>query len=292
MTTANLSSATRSHAELAQLALRVREHILRLSTDGGCFTGASLSCADLFVFLYTRFLRVGPERLNDPERDYLLLSKGHDVPALYATLAELGWIPLERLQNHLKTNDFIYWHPNRHVPGVEFHSGSLGHLPAVGLGIALDIKLRGGQNRVVVVTGDGELDEGSVWEALLVAAAYRLDNLVIVVDRNHFQANVRTEELIPLEPMAPKFEAFGCAVERIDGHDFAQMEAAFSRLPFAAGKPSVIIADTVRGKGVPSIEARADRWFCNFTHDEVEALLRELHGEAQAQLTSETLTVR
>ncbi len=292
MTTANLSPAKHSHAELARLALRVREHILRLSTDGGCFTGASLSCADLFVFLYTCFLRVGPERLNDPERDYLLLSKGHDVPALYATLAELGWIPVERLQNHLKTSDFIYWHPNRHVPGVEFHSGSLGHLPAVGLGIALDIKLRGGQNRVVVVTGDGELDEGSVWEALLVAAAYRLDNLVIVVDRNHFQANVRTEELIPLEPMAPKFEAFGCAVERIDGHDFNQMEAAFSRLPFAVGKPSVIIADTVRGKGVPSIEARADRWFCNFTHDEVGALLRELHGESQAQLTSETLTVR
>ncbi len=294
MTTATSSSALTpaAYAELSAIALRVREHILRLSTDGGCFTGASLSCADLFVFLYARFLRINYERLDDPERDYLLLSKGHDVPALYGTLAELGWIPIERLSNHLKTNDFIYWHPNRHVPGVEFHSGSLGHLPAVGVGIALDIKLRGASNRVVVVTGDGELDEGSVWEALLVASAYRLDNLVIVVDRNHFQANVRTEELIPLEPMAPKFEAFGCAVARIDGHDFSQMEAAFSRLPFEEGKPSVIIADTVRGKGVPSIEARADRWFCNFSAEEVEALLRELHGEARAQLTSETLTVR
>ncbi|MCS6930349.1 MAG: transketolase [Saprospiraceae bacterium] len=292
MTTDSLSFSPASHADLAQLALRVREHILRMSTDGGCFTGASLSCADLFVFLYTRFLRIGPDRLSDPERDYLLLSKGHDVPALYATLAELGWIPVERLKNHLKTNDFIYWHPNRHLPGVEFHSGSLGHLPAVGVGIALDIKLRCGQNRVVVVTGDGELDEGSVWEALLVASAYRLDNLVIVVDRNHFQANLPTEELIPLEPLAPKFEAFGCAVERISGHDFAQMEVTFSRLPFQTGKPSVIIADTIRGKGVPSIEARADRWFCNFTHEEVEALLGELRGEAQAHLTSETLTVR
>ncbi len=281
-----------TRAEMTAMALRVREHILRLSTNGGCFTGASLSCADLFVFLYTRFLRIGPERLNDPERDYLLLSKGHDVPALYATLVELGWMPAKRLSNHLKTSDHIYWHPNRHVPGVEFHSGSLGHLPAVGLGIALDIKLRGGTSRVIVVTGDGELDEGSVWEALLVASAYRLDNLVIVVDRNHFQANVATEELIPLEPIVPKFEAFGCAVTRIDGHDFGQMEAAFSRLPFETGKPSVIIADTVRGKGVPSIEARADRWFCNFSAEEVDALLRELHGEAQAQLTSETLTVR
>lgn len=287
-----VSSSPSTPAELASLALRVREHILRLSTDGGCFTGASLSCADLFVFLYTRFLRIRPDGLQNPERDYLLLSKGHDVPALYATLVELGWMPPERLQNHLKTNDFIYWHPNRHIPGVEFHSGSLGHLPAVGLGIALDIRLRGGPNRVVVVTGDGELDEGSVWEALLVASAYQLDNLIIVVDRNHFQANVRTEELIPLEPLVPKFEAFGCAVERIDGHDFAQMEAVFSRVPFQVGKPSVIVADTVRGKGVPSIEARADRWFCNFTPEEVEALVRELRGEAQAHLTSETLTVR
>ncbi len=274
------------------MALRVREHILCLSTDGGCFTGASLSCADLFVFLYTRFLRVGPDRWSDPQRDYLLLSKGHDVPALYGTFVEMGWLPAERLRHHLKTTDHIYWHPNRNIPGVEFHSGSLGHLPAVGLGIALDIRLRGGANRVVVVTGDGELDEGSVWEALLVASAYRLDNLVFVVDRNHFQANVRTEELIPLEPLAAKFEAFGCAVARIDGHSFEQMELAFGRLPFEAGKPSVIIADTVRGKGVPSIEARADRWFCNLTAAEVEALIQELRGEAQAQLTSETLTVR
>jgi len=286
------SSTDSRYSELTDIALRVREHILRLSTDGGCFTGASLSCADLFVFLYKRFLRVRPDGWQDPERDYLLLSKGHDVPALYGTLVELGWMPAERLKNHLKTDDFVYWHPNRNVPGVEFHSGSLGHLPAVGLGIALDIRLRGASNRVVVVTGDGELDEGSVWEAILVASAYRLDNLIFVVDRNHFQANAPTEELIPLEPLVPKFEAFGCSVARIDGHDFGQMEAAFSRLPFEAGKPSVIIADTVRGKGVPSIEARADRWFCNFTAEEVEALLSELHGRARADLTSETLTVR
>ncbi len=286
------SSTDSRYSELTDLALRVREHILRLSTDGGCFTGASLSCADLFVFLYKRFLRVRADGWQDPERDYLLLSKGHDVPALYGTLVELGWMPAERLKNHLKTDDFVYWHPNRSVPGVEFHSGSLGHLPAVGLGIALDIRLRGTSNRVVVVTGDGELDEGSVWEAILVASAYRLDNLIFVVDRNHFQANAPTEELIPLEPLESKFEAFGCSVARIDGHDFGQMEAAFSRLPFEAGKPSVIIADTVRGKGVPSIEARADRWFCNFTAEEVEALLRELHGRARADLTSETLTVR
>lgn len=278
--------------ELQARALKVREHIIRMSTDGGCFTGASLSCADLIVYLYSGYLNVNKDNLQDPSRDYLLLSKGHDVPALYGTFAELGWIEKSRLNNHLKANDSIYWHPNRNIPGVEFHSGSLGHLPAVGLGIAMDCKMRGLNNKVFVITGDGELDEGSVWETLHVASAYKMSNLVIVVDRNHFQANMKTEELIPLEPLADKFEAFGCAVKRIDGHNFEELEAAFTSLPYATDKPSVIIADTMRGKGLPSIQARADRWFCNFSHDEVDSLLKELHGEHETILTSETLIVR
>ena len=277
---------------LESTALRVREHIVRLSTDGGCFTGASLSCADLFVYLYQELLNVRPDNLQDPTRDYLFLSKGHDVPALYGTLAELGFIERARLQNHLKASDHIYWHPNRHVPGVEFHAGSLGHLPAVALGVALDCRMRGQTNRVIVVTGDGELNEGSVWETLLVASAKKVGNLTLVVDRNQFQANVATEDLIPLEPLAPKFEAFGCVVRRIDGHDFAALDGAFRALPFSPDQPSVIICDTVRGKGLPSIEARADRWFCNFSAAEVEELLLELHGQRAGTLQSETLTVR
>ncbi len=273
-------------------ALKVREHILRLSTDGGCFTGASLSCADLIVYLYSDFLNLNSKNLKDPNRDYLFLSKGHDVPALYGTFAELGIIEKDRLKNHLNPNDSIYWHPNVKIPGIEFHSGSLGHLPSVALGVAIDCKLRKSDNRVIVITGDGELDEGSVWEAVMVAAARKLNNLTFVVDRNEFQANIRTEELVPLEPLEDKFKAFGWEVKRINGHDFDQLESAFTALPFSETKPSVIIADTVRGKGVPSIEKRADRWFCNFTHDEVEALIKELHGESKAALKSETLTVR
>ncbi len=278
--------------QLEEMALRVREHIVGLSTDGGCFTGASLSCADLIVYLYTNFLNVGPDNFNAPDRDYLFLSKGHDVPALYGTFVELGWLAPERLRNHLKTNDFIYWHPNRNIPGIEFHSGSLGHLPSVAVGVALDCKLRGLSNRIVVITGDGELDEGTVWEALLVASAKKLDNLLFIVDRNHFQANMRTEELIPLEPLAPKFEAFGCHVQRVDGHDFAALEGALGNVSFGGGRPSVIIADTVRGRGLPSIQERADRWFCNFTAEEVDALLDELHGQRQATIASEALIVR
>jgi len=266
-----------------------------MSAGGGCFIGASLSCVELMVYLYEDFLRHGLDKGSpDPRRDYLFLSKGHDVPALYGTFAELGFLDPNRLSNHLSTADSIYWHPNRAIPGVEFHSGSLGHLPAVAAGVALDCRLRGGDNRIVVITGDGELNEGSVWETILVANAQKLDNLILVVDRNQFQANIRTEELVPLEPLADKFRAFGCHVQRIDGHDLLQLEEAFRELPVANGTRGiqVIIADTVRGKGLPSIEARADRWFCAFTQAEVEQLLQELHGRKEVIIESETLVVR
>jgi transketolase len=261
-----------------------------MSGNGGCFIGASLSAVDVVVYLYKEFLNIA--RADDPERDYFFLSKGHDVPALYGLFAELGWIERGRLKDHLSTTDSIYWHPNRNIPGVEFHSGSLGHLLPVAVGVALDLKLRDSKRRVVVMTGDGELDEGSNWEAFLVASAHKLDNLTIVVDRNEFQANVRTEELIPLEPLDAKFEAFGIATTVTDGHDFGALESAFKHTPRAAGAPCAIIAKTRRGKGLPSIEARADRWFCNFTDDEVAQLLKELRGEAPTQLRSETLVVR
>ena len=287
-----MQNFTTDNKNLEAIALNVREHILKMSTGGGCFTGASLSAVDMIVYLYAEYLNLHQDNLNDPNRDYLFLSKGHDVPALYGTFAELGLIPKERLANHLSINDHVYWHPNTHIPGIEFHSGSLGHLPSVAIGVAMDIKIRGGENKVICIMGDGELNEGSCWEAILVANAYQFDNLIFVIDRNNFQANMATEDLIPLEPLHDKFTAFGAAVSRINGHNFNQLRNAFKKIPFTQGKLNVVIADTVRGKGLPSIEARADRWFCNFTADEVAQLLQELHGEHQTQLTSETLVVR
>lgn len=280
------------YQHLKDIALKVREHIIRMSADGGCFIGASLSAADILVYLYADYLNLNINNLDDPDRDYFFLSKGHDVPALYGTFAELGIISRERLQNHLSVDDHIYWHPNTKVAGIEFHSGSLGHLPSVALGVAIDIKIKGGNNKVVCMLGDGELNEGSCWEAVMVAHAYKLDNLVFVIDRNQFQANMPTEDLIPLEPLTDKFRAFGAAVRRVDGHSFAALDEAFSAYPFEEGRLNVVIADTVRGKGLPSIERRADRWFCNFTTAETEELLLELHGEHQASLTSQTLVVR
>ncbi len=278
--------------ELEETAFRVREHIIRMATDGGCFIGASLSCTDLLLYLYARYLNINKKNLNDPGRDYLFLSKGNDVPALYGIFAELGFIEKDRLKNHLKTNDYIYWHPNTKIPGIEYHSGSLGHLLSVSMGVAKDLKIKGKKNKVVVVLGDGELNEGSVWEGLLVASAHKLNNLIAVVDRNQFQANIRTEELIPIEPLEKKFEAFGWTPRRCNGHNFDALEKTFNGIPFNEQTPSVVIAETVRGKGLPSIESRADRWFCNFTHEEIDQLLHELYTKQKTELKSETLIVR
>ncbi len=281
----------KSNQDLENIALKVREHIIRMATDGGCFIGASLSCTDLLVYLYSNFLNINKDNLKDTSRDYFFLSKGHDVPALYGTFAEIGILEKDRLKNHLKTNDFIYWHPNVKVPGIEFHSGSLGHLLSVSAGVALDCKLKNQNNKVVVVLGDGECNEGSIWEASLVIAAHKLDNLIAVIDRNHFQANIQTEELIPIEPLDKKFQSFGWNVYSCNGHDFEDLDKTFSSIK-NNNKPSVVIADTIRGKGLPSIEARADRWFCNFSHDEVEQLINELHTKEKTDLKSETLIVR
>jgi transketolase len=282
----------RNNEELKIISLAVREHIIRMAQNGGCFIGASLSCADIIVYLYNNYLNINPGNIKDPARDYFFLSKGHDVPALYGVLAESGFIEKSRLDNHLKTSDDIYWHPNRNIPGIEFHSGSLGHLLSVASGVALDCKRRKQDNKVVVLLGDGELNEGSIWECALFDAAYKLDNLIAIVDRNKFQANIRTEDLIPIEPIEDKFRSFGWTTYTVNGHDFTELDKTFNELNMHDQKPSVIIADTVRGYGLPSIMERADRWFCNFNREEIENLLKELRTGIKSDLKSETLIVR
>lgn len=262
--------------KLQDFAYNVRRHVLMMSTNGGAFTGAALSCVDVLSYLYNGYMNVGPDKFDSPERDYFILSKGHVVPVLYGIFAELGWLEKERLAKHLSTDDDIYWHPNRNIKGIDFHSGSLGHGLPIALGIAKDIKFRGTDNKVFVMVGDGELNEGSNWECFFIAAAQKLDNLVIIVDRNKFQANKATEDLIPSEPLDAKFEAFGLNVTKVNGHDFEKINEAFSSLDFSSGKPNVIISDSIRGKGLPSQEARADRWFVNFDKAGLEAALDEL----------------
>jgi transketolase len=265
-----------NESELIEFAKRVRLNILKMSTNGGCFTGAAMSLVEIVTTLYNNFLNINSETLNSTNRDYLFISKGHAVPVLYAAFAELNWFDPARLNNHLKVQDDIYWHPNTNIPGIEFHSGSLGHALSVGVGAAKSLKIDGLSSRVVVILGDGELNEGSNWEALLIASSMKLDNLTIIIDRNKLQANILTEALVPLEPLIDKFIAFGCGVRRINGHDFSEILHTLSELPFEFSRPNVLIADTIRGKGIGPIEAKPDKWFCNFTYDEVTGYKKEI----------------
>jgi transketolase len=255
--------------ELRVMAVRAREHILDMAVDGGCFVGSALSCVDLLVCLYSCFLRIDSKRIKSPLRDYLFLSKGHAVPALYAVLIEIGILEKYMLKRNVEDGlGRLYWHPDRRLPGVDFFSGSLGHGLPLAVGAALDCKVRGHQNRVVVLVGDGELNEGSNWEAMLVAKAYKLDNLLIIIDRNKFQANNLTEELIPLEPLVDKLTAFNCITREADGHNYNELVATLKDVPFIKGAPSALIANTIRGKGIPELEDLKESWFLDLEPEE------------------------
>ncbi|MFQ3573583.1 MAG: thiamine pyrophosphate-dependent enzyme [Thermodesulfovibrionales bacterium] len=262
--------------DLKKMSLSAREQIIRLAQNGGCFLGSAFSCIDIIVYLYERFLR-----LTDEDRDYFFLSKGHAVPALYSVLSLQGYIDINWIDHHLNPYSYYYYHPNISVNGVEFHSGSLGHLPSVALGVAIDQRLRGDKGRSVVLVGDGELNEGSVWETLLIAGSMRLSNYILIVDRNRLQANMQTESLIRLEPLAQRLMSFGFNVIEVDGHDFEELSSAFDDSSFSDEKPQAIIAHTVRGKGIPSFEKRLDRWFVRLTKDEVYDVINELYATSE-----------
>jgi transketolase len=262
---------------LERRAFQARRDIIAMSGRGGCFLGAAMSCVDVLVYLYSEVLRVSPATASDPARDVFLLSKGHAVPALYAVLAERGFLSPELLERHLQVDSGVYWHPNPRLPGVEFQSGSLGHLLSVGMGLALDARLSGSPRRVFVMLGDGELDEGSIWEGLLVASGLSLSNLVVIIDRNRLQANVATESLIPLEPLADKLTAFNLSVQACDGHDFGAIDRAFAAIGRPRTMPGCVIASTLRGKGLSSLEGRTDGWF---VQGHVPTLLAELERGA------------
>lgn len=269
---------TEKFESLERRAFQARRDIIAMSGRGGCFLGAAMSCVDVLVYLYSEVLRVSPATASDPARDVFLLSKGHAVPALYAVLAERGFLSPALLERHLQVDSGVYWHPNPRLPGVEFQSGSLGHLLSVGMGLALDARLSGSPRRVFVMLGDGELDEGSIWEGLLVASGLSLSNLVVIIDRNRLQANVPTESLIPLEPLADKLTAFNLSVQACDGHDFAAIERAFTAIGRPRTMPGCVIASTLRGKGLLSLEGRTDGWF---VQGHVPTLLAELERGAQ-----------
>lgn len=238
-----------------ELCARVRERIVEMCAGPvGGHIGGSLSLVEILVALYTSAMRADPNRPDDPDRDILLLSKGHGGIGLFATLAELGYFPVSDLADYARPGSHLTAHPHPGVPGVEMPTGSLGHGLALGVGFAIAARLAGTDRRCFVVMGDGELQEGSVWEAAGVAAAQRLHRLVAVVDRNGLQITGATESVNTLEPLADRWRAFGWTVREVaDGHDVEALTEALTRPP-RPGRPTVVLARTVKGKGLPAIE--------------------------------------
>ena len=219
--------------ELKLKSIDYRETILRIIARAGAgHTGGDLSAIDILNVLYNRVLNVSPETFSDPERDRYVQSKGHCVEALYTVLADRGFFPAEDLDTLCRYGSRLIGHPTRAVPGIEHNTGALGHGLAVAVGMALAARLDERRHRVYTLLGDGELDEGSNWEASLAAAHYSLDNLVVIVDRNRLQITGPTEQVNALEPLADKFRAFGYAVREVDGNDIPALSAAFATVPF------------------------------------------------------------
>ncbi len=217
--------------------------------------GGSLSIADTMTYLYQVEMKVDPKNPDDPKRDRFVLSKGHAAPALYATLANSGFFPVEELLQLRHTGAMLQGHPDKkHIPGVDMSTGSLGQGISAACGMALAAKLSGDDYRVYAVLGDGEIEEGMVWEAAMFASHYKLDNLVAVVDYNGLQIDGKLSEVCSPEPIPEKFAAFGWEVFMMDAHDFDDIEATFAKARAVKGKPVVIVQKSVKGKGVSFME--------------------------------------
>src|SRR4051812_11345549 len=268
--------------QLARKSLLYRRRTLEIIKHAGAgHTGGSLSCIDILNVLYNRVLRVSPETANDPDRDRYVQSKGHSVEALYVVLADRGFFPVTELDSLCHYQSHFVGHPTRHVPGVEQNTGALGHGLPFGTGAALAAKLDKGDARVFVLLGDGELAEGSNWEAAMAAAHYKLDNLVAIVDHNTLQITGRTRDVCSNEPLDEKFRAFGWDVRQVNGHDFAQLTTALTA-PSQGGQPIVVIADTLKGRGVSFMEG-VGKWHHGVPSD---AEYAKAIAELDAQLAS------
>ncbi|MFV0383603.1 transketolase [Paracoccus sp. (in: a-proteobacteria)] len=238
--------------DLRLLANRIRRRDLRAVFEAGAgHIGGEMSVTDILTALYFRILSVDPQAPADPRRDRLVLSKGHTALALYIVLSEKGFIPKEEISTFLKHDSRLNGHPNRvKVPGVETNTGPLGHGLPVAVGMAKAAQLDRASWRTFVITGDGEMQEGSNWEAIMAAAQFGLDNLTLIIDHNRLQQGARLADTNDLAPLRPKLEAFGWAVEEIDGHDMDQICRALSPDAITRGKPKCVVAHTNKGQGI------------------------------------------
>ena len=248
-------------------------HLGRASHVGSC-----LSVADVLAVLYSGILRVDPAAPTDPGRDRMIMSKGHAAAVLYAVLAEVGFFEPSILDTYYQDGSPLAGHVTATMPGVDHSTGSLGHGLSVAAGMALGARLDGDDRRVFAILSDGECDEGSVWEPVLFAAHHRLDNLVAIVDYNKIQSLDLVSDTLALEPFADKWRAFGWHTIEIDGHDHAAIRAALGEIPAEAGRPTCVIAHTIKGKGVTFMEHSVLWHYRPPDGDEYERALAELEG--------------
>lgn len=244
--------------QIAEKAKEIRRKIIKMNSHAGQgHTGADLSETDILACLFFRILNINRNNLNNPDRDRFILSKGHGIGGLYCTLAEAGYIDESLLMTYLQF-DGLPGHPVRQkTPCIELNTGALGHGLSVGVGLALSAKLSARDFRTFVLTGDGELQEGSNWEAAMSAAHFKLDNLIVIVDRNTLQLADRTKKIMALEPLAQKFKAFGFDVHETNGNDPAELVRTIEGMDLKNGRPNVVIAGTTKGKGISFIEDKA-----------------------------------
>lgn len=263
-----------------ELALRLRQHVLRMTSRGNSsHIGSCYSMADIIAVLYGHVLRLDPVKPRWHDRDRFILSKGHGGACVYAALAETGFFSTDKLADHYQNGSIFSGHvSHKGVPGVEFSTGSLGHGLGVGAGMASQLKRVGGNQRVFVVLSDGECDEGSNWEAILFAAHRRLDNLVAIVDYNKMQSLGAVSDTVGLEPFADKWRSFNWEVRQVNGHDHVELREILASPPLAAGRPTVIIADTIKGKGVSFMENQVLWHYRSPQGEEFEAAMAELTG--------------
>jgi len=238
--------------------------------------GSGFSCVDLLVYLYAKWLNVSVKTINDSNRDRFILSKGHAAAVYYSVLAEFGLFPKEWLNRYCEFGCLLGGHVQHNVPGVEVSTGSLGHGLPIAVGMALAARRNKRKYRVVALLSDGEMESGSNWEALNMASAQKLDNLIVVIDRNGLQAMGSTEDILPMINLDQRINSFGCVCETIDGHNFKEIHDSFERIPFTAGKPSVIIAKTVKGKGVSFMENKLEWHYHSPNDKQFAAAMKEL----------------
>jgi transketolase len=241
--------------DLTNMAVQIRCDVIDIiAAAGEGHPGGSLSVADIVTALYFRVMRIDPKRPDWMDRDRFILSKGHACPAWYAALAERGYFDKAHLTTLRKLNSILQGHPDmKTTPGIDMTAGSLGHGLSAGLGMALAARLQGRDYHVWVVIGDGETQEGSVWEAAMSAAKWKVDNLTVILDRNRLQNDDCVQDIMPIEPLADKWRAFGWHVVEIDGHDMAQIVGALEGVEHS-GQPTLLLAHTVKGKGVSFME--------------------------------------